>query len=114
MGQPFRFIHGHGGASEGKGSNRFKLRRGTAVIFLERQNGTVLECLGRKDFDRVRRHHWYVDRNGKGASYAAAWIDGANVHMHKYLCAKWAQVNHENGNGLDDRRENLRGVGRAD
>jgi hypothetical protein len=42
MGQPFRFIHGHGGASEGKGSNRFKLRRGTAVIFLERQNGTVL------------------------------------------------------------------------
>ena len=110
MGQPFRFIHGHGGASEGKGSNRFKLRRGTAVIFLERQNGTVLECLGRKDFDRVRRHHWYVDTTGKGASYAAAWIDGAQVHTHKYLCPNWAQVNHENGNGLDNRRENLRGV----
>ena len=52
--------------------------------------------------------------SGKGAFYAATWIDGANVHMHKYLCANWAQVNHENGNGLDDRRENLRGVGRAD
>ena len=41
MGQPFRFIHGHSSAPA-KGSNSFKLRGGTAVIFLERQNGTVL------------------------------------------------------------------------
>src|SRR5215469_1263810 len=54
MGQPFRFIHGHV-RSPLKGPNRFKLRRGTAVIFLERRDGTVLECLvSRKDFDRVR------------------------------------------------------------
>ena len=71
MGQPFRFIHGHV-RSPLKGPNRFKLRHGTAVIFLERR-GTVLECpVSRKDFDRVRRHHWYVDRSGKGAFYAAA------------------------------------------
>ena len=114
MGQPFRFIHGHSGATEGKGPNRFKLRRGMAVIFLECQDGTVLECLvSRKDFDSVRRHHWYANRNGKGASYAAARIDGAHVHMHKYLCPGWQQVNHENGNGLDNRRENLCGAGRA-
>src|SRR3974377_1525081 len=43
--QPFRYIHGHTGASVGMGPNRFKLRRGTAVIFLERQDGAVLECL---------------------------------------------------------------------
>ena len=114
MGQPFRYIHGHV-RSPLKGPNRFKLRRGTAVIFLERRNGTVLECLvSRKDFDRVRKHHWYVDRSGKGAFYAAAWIAGVTVHMHRYLCPDWPQVNHENGNGLDNRRENLRGVGRAD
>jgi len=115
MGQPYRFIHGHSGATEKKGPNRFKLRRGMAVIFLERQNGTVLQCLvSRKDFARVRRHHWYANRNGKGASYATAWIAGAHVHMHKYLRPGWQQVNHENGNGLDNRRENLCGVGRAD
>lgn len=94
-GQPFRFIHGHSGASEGKDPNRFKLRRGTVVIFLERQNGTVLECLvSRKDFARVRRHHWHANKNGKGAFYAAAWIDGAHVQMHKHLCPGWPQANH--------------------
>ena len=110
MGQPFRFIHGHRHPAK-KGPNRFKLRRRTAVIFLERRDGTVLECLvSRRDFHRVRRHHWYADRNQKGTFYADAWIDGARVQMHKYLCPNWVQVNHRNGNGLDNRRENLRGV----
>jgi len=78
MGQAFRFIHGHTGASRGKGPNRFQLHRGTAVIFLDRRNGTVLECLvSRKDFDRVKGHHWCAARSGKGPFYAAAWIDGA-------------------------------------
>jgi hypothetical protein len=113
MGQPFRFIHGHCRPAL-KGPNRFALRRRTAVIFLEHRDGTVLECLvSRKDFHRVRRHHWYANKNGKGASYAVAWIDGAQVQMHKQLCPNWAQVNHQNGNGLDNRRENLRGVRRA-
>ena len=53
-----------------------------------------------------------------GTSVPSKAIDNARVcarvHMHKYLCSGSAQVNHENGNGLDDRRENLRGVGKAD
>ena len=103
---------GTSGASEGNGPNRFKLRRGTAAISLERRDGRVVECLvSRKDFGRVRRHHWYANENGKRRFYAAAWIDGAMVHIHKYLCPGWARVYHENGNGLDNRRENLRGVG---
>ena len=113
MGQPFRFIHGHSRPAA-KGPNRFKLRRRTAVIFLERRDGTVLECLvSRKDFHRVRRHRWYSNNNGKLASYAIAWIDGAQVQMHKHLCPNWAQIKHQNGNGLDNRRENLCGVRRA-
>src|SRR5262252_7529437 len=44
MGQPFRFIHGHV-RSPLKGPNRFKPYRDTAVIFLERRDASVLECL---------------------------------------------------------------------
>ena len=85
-----------------------------AVMFLERQNGTVLECLvSREDFDRVRKHHWYLDRSGKGAFYAAAWIDGGQVHMHKYLCPNWAQVNPRTATAWTIGAENLRGVRRT-
>ena len=38
MGQRFRFIHGHSRPAA-KGPNRFKLRRRTAVILLERRDG---------------------------------------------------------------------------
>lgn len=109
MGQPFRFILGHcPGAA--KGPNRFKLRRGTVVIFLERRDGTVLECLvSQKDFNRVRGHRWYAHKS-KPTLFAVARIDGAQVCMHRQLCPNWAEVNHENGNGLDNRRKNLRGV----
>ena len=113
MGQPFRFIHGHCRPAA-KGPNRFNLRRCAAVIFLERRDRTILECLvSRKDFRRVRGHHWYANRNGKRASYAVTWIAGAQVQMHKHLCPNWVQVNHQNGNGLDNRRENLREVRRV-
>ena len=52
MGQPFRFIHGHRRPAK-KGPNRFKLRRRTAVIFLERRDGTVLVGLC-----QVQRFQW--------------------------------------------------------
>src|SRR3974390_1955662 len=77
MGQPFRYIHGHV-RSPLKGPNRFKLRRDTAVIFLERRDGTILECqVSREDFEGVSRHHWYVGANGRPGFCAVAWIDGA-------------------------------------
>ena len=110
-GSAFSIHSWHGGASQGKGPNRFKVRRGTAVILMERRDGTILECLvSRKDFHRVRRHHWYANTNGKRAFYAVAWIGGAQVQMHKYLCPNWAQVNHQNGNGLDNSRGHPFGV----
>jgi len=66
-GSAFSIHSWHGGASQGKGPNRFKVRRGTAVILMERRDGTILECLvSRKDFDKVRKHHRYKAGSGRG------------------------------------------------
>jgi hypothetical protein len=63
--------------------------------------------------DRCPRRGSQPVLRATGTQVRAAWIDGAQAYMHKYLCSGCAQVNHENGTGLDNRRENLRGVGRA-
>jgi|SRR6516164_6352698 hypothetical protein len=76
--------------------------------------GTVLECLvSRKDFARDKETSLVQIGMERGRLTPLHGIDGAPVHMHKYLCPGWQQINHANGNGLD-RRENLRGVRRAD
>src|SRR5215472_6985496 len=79
MGQPFRFIHCHSGASEGKCPNRFKLRSGTAVIFLERRHETVLESLVyRKDLERVRNITGTQIGMESGRSTQSAWTARVN------------------------------------
>lgn len=72
-----------------------------------------------EDFDRVSRHKWYLTSNGK---YAARMIhiSGSKKYgvvqkgesLHRFImCAKKGQIiDHINGNGLDNRRGNLRFV----
>jgi hypothetical protein len=45
------------------------------------------------------------------ADFVLVGADRFNILLH--LCPNWAQVSHQNGNGLDNIRENLRGVRRA-
>ncbi|MCP4610505.1 MAG: hypothetical protein GY845_17490 [Planctomycetes bacterium] len=47
-------------------------------------------------------------RNGKG--YASTKIDGTDVRMHQLIMGviKGKEIDHINGNSLDNRRENLR------
>ena len=68
-----------------------------------------------KDYDRVMRHRWYAWEKTRGGRvdgpYATATIRingrGKQVLMHKLLTG-WPMTDHRNGNGLDNRRRNLR------
>jgi hypothetical protein len=62
-----------------------------------------------EDFDLVSAHKWRVIQSGE-TPYAHAWIDGESIGMHRLLAGPSATeiVDHENGNGLDNRRRNLR------
>lgn len=61
------------------------------------------------DFARVAQFKWYaIQRSGKW--HAARKPKSGAVYMHRFLmdAPDGAEVDHVNGNGLDNRRENLR------
>jgi hypothetical protein len=66
-----------------------------------------------EDFDLVSRFKWHALRRGR-VVHATRTVkrDGRKwtVYMHRWLLAAPAglEVDHRNGNGLDNRRENLR------
>src|SRR5215203_6929870 len=61
------------------------------------------------DHDRVARHRWYAARGGRN-TYAAAVIGGRKVLMHRLVleAAKGTMIDHADGDGLNNRRGNLR------
>lgn len=62
------------------------------------------------DFDTVSRYRWFANEQKNGKCYAIGDVEGKRVYMHRLLMGfPPSQVDHANGDGLDNRRsENLR------
>jgi hypothetical protein len=65
-----------------------------------------------EDFDRVGRFKWFTIKP-RNVAYAVSRLgdwQGPYVYMHRFVLgdAAPARTDHENGNGLDNRRSNLR------
>lgn len=62
-----------------------------------------------EDCERLNRWKWYAEPTPRGY-YAARKPPTGKVYMHREIArpAKGLQVDHANGDGLDNRRENLR------
>lgn len=66
------------------------------------------------DFDRASCHRWSLCEKD-GHRYARTSIDGVKVYLHRFVTASDAEiVDHRNGDGLDNRRSNLRPCSKAD
>jgi hypothetical protein len=65
--------------------------------------------LDAEDYEFARRFKWRAVTKGKW-TYAYGRVDGEDVFMHRALlkAKPGEQVDHENSNGLDNRRCNLR------
>ncbi len=61
------------------------------------------------DYERVSRYRWCVSRVGH-QWYAQRRYRGTTIRMHQFIMnpPKGMIVDHANGNGLDNRRDNLR------
>jgi hypothetical protein len=64
-----------------------------------------------EDQDLIDAYSWYAkDSTDK---YACAWIDGRNQYLHRIIAGRMGlnlqgQIDHHNGDKLDNRRSNLR------
>lgn len=61
----------------------------------------------------ISRYGWYAKKGLRNKTYyASAWVDGRQVHMHRLIVGlgpgRIPQVDHVNGDGLDNRKVNLR------
>lgn len=64
------------------------------------------------DYEKVSPYKWWVFHATATLWYARAWINGKRVYMHRLLLSPPSGLvtDHINGDGLDNRRSNLRAV----
>ena len=70
-----------------------------------------------EDYERVSQHRWHPSKDGRTfyARHTTAWREDGRqrfraIMMHRFILGTEAgvKIDHENGNGLDNRRCNLR------
>lgn len=87
--------------------NKVVINKVTATIWLRDMCGDVVgkATVDLGDLYSISQYKWY-----KWRDYAVTHNKGNPIYMHRLImeCSKGDEVDHINGNGLDNRKENLR------
>jgi hypothetical protein len=65
--------------------------------------------IDKEDFKEISKYNWYVAKRGK-IKYAEKTTKGKHIMLHRLIMnpSTKEDIDHINGNGLDNRKENLR------
>ena len=108
-----KYKHGSFQESTSKDKNKIEIKETHAEIILHsvQQAGESSKEVARvlidlEDIDKVKERKWSLSSKG----YARNYTEGKNLFMHRLLIEvpDGFLVDHVNGNGLDNRKENLR------
>jgi hypothetical protein len=111
-GEPKHYIHGHNTVKP-RLQNRIVIVGGKRYRTMPTTRG-MEAIVNISEYRRVARHRWHIETSGKDKDhlilYACTYIDGKKVSMHNFILRvpDGEEVDHRNGNGLDNRRCNLR------
>lgn len=79
------------------------------VLLTRKQKQILIDA---EDYYRVVEFTWSVKQSGRknNLEYAVSWINGKLIRMHRFILdvKDFKTVDHINGNGLDNRKSNLR------
>lgn len=73
------------------------------ICYIPLPEGSIAVC-DEDRFNEVSRYSWSLDRNG----YPRAKTKGFTIRLHSFLYKNQGQIDHINGNKLDNRSCNLR------
>lgn len=92
-----------------------EIRRASDRMLVSLSDG-IEAVISPEDVDLVKAYRWHLSRRGSGIRYAATRIDGRHVYMHRLISDAPAGkvVDHCDGDGLNNRRENIRVCTQAD
>jgi hypothetical protein len=77
--------------------------------------GGMVALVDEADVATVAAHRWRARPGGNNLNYAVTLVNGATLYMHRVIMGGGAkEIDHINGDGLDNRRENLRGCSRSE
>lgn len=81
----------------------------SARVFIPLTQGQVA-IIDIEDYEKVKHHKWHADRTSTNKFYARSRINGRDIRIHRFLTnpLNTEEVDHKDGNSLNNCRNNLR------